>query len=70
MTASALGPRACEILCEPFKSGVSISHSSLGLPKVSPIGLQSQIVWGLDFLVQGLRAREPNVGFRPFSPWG
>ena len=25
ITASALGPGACEILCAPFKSGVSIS---------------------------------------------
>ena len=27
ITASALGPRACEILSAPFKCGVSISHS-------------------------------------------
>ena len=44
ITASALGPRECEILCAPFKSGVSISHSPLGLQKVSPAGLQSQIL--------------------------
>ena len=65
MTASALGPGACEILCEPFKNGVSISHSSLGLPKVSPIGLQSQTFWGLDFLMQDPRAEVPHVGLRP-----
>ena len=39
---SALGCRVCEILCMPFKSEVSISLSPLGLPKVSPTGLQSQ----------------------------
>ena len=33
---SALGPRACEILYTPFKSGDSISHSPLGLPKSKP----------------------------------
>ena len=30
ITASAPGPVVCEILCEPFKSEVSISHSPLG----------------------------------------
>ena len=35
--------RACETLCEPFKSGISISHCFLGLPKVSLTGLQSQM---------------------------
>ena len=29
MTASVLGPRGCEILCVPFKSGVSVSPNSL-----------------------------------------
>ena len=29
MTASALGPRGCEILCVPFQSGVSVSPNSL-----------------------------------------
>ena len=42
ITASALGPGVCEILCSHFKSGVSLSHSLLALLKVSPIGLQSQ----------------------------
>ena len=37
---SALDPRACEILCAPFKSGVSVSHSPLALLKVSPTGVQ------------------------------
>ena len=30
------------LLCVPFKSGVSISHSPLAPPKISPAGLQSQ----------------------------
>ena len=30
MTASAPGPVASEILCEPFESEVSVSHSPLG----------------------------------------
>ena len=38
MTAFALGPRACEILCVPFKSEVSIFPSPVGLPKLSPVG--------------------------------
>ena len=52
ITASSLGLGACEILCAPFKSGTSISHSPLPLPKVSPFELQSQTFWGLVFLVQ------------------
>ena len=30
ITAFALGPRACEILCVPYKSAISISQSPLG----------------------------------------
>ena len=41
-----MGPEACESLCVPFKSGLSISLSPLGLPKVSPTGLQGQILRG------------------------
>ena len=33
LTASALGPRAGEILCVPFKSEVFIFHSPLALPQ-------------------------------------
>ena len=39
ITTSALVPRACEIMCVPFKKGVSISDRPLGLLKVSPAGL-------------------------------
>lgn len=37
----------CEIVYTPFKSGVSISHSPLTFPNISPVGLQSQMFWGL-----------------------
>ena len=67
MFAFALGPKACEILCVPLKSKVSISPSSLGLPKLSPAGLQSQMLWGLVFLVQDPWAGTPDVGLRPLT---
>ena len=54
LTASALGPGACEILCVPFKSGVYISYSPLAFPKISPSGPQSHTFLGLIFLVQDL----------------
>ena len=50
-TVSALGPTVREIVCAPFKSGVSISHSPLDHVKVSPSGLQSHTFWGLHFLL-------------------
>ena len=43
ITISALGPKVCKILCNPFKSGIAISHSPLGFLKVSPTSLQKQI---------------------------
>ena len=65
ITASAMGPGMCEILCAPCKSGVSISHSPLALLKLSPAGLQSQTFWGFVFLVQGLCTGYPRVGSDP-----
>ena len=62
MTVSALE----QILCVPFKSGVSISHNSLALPKVSPTGLWSQTSWRLIFLVQDPQTGEPRWGSDPF----
>ena len=67
ITASSLGPRACEILYVPFKSLVSISHNPLGLLKASPADQQSQTFWGLVFLVQDPQARELDVGLRPLA---
>ena len=40
-TASALILEQVRLLCAPFKSGDSISHSSLGLPKGLPKGPQA-----------------------------
>ena len=51
ITASALGATVYTILCVPFKSGVSISHSPQGLLKESPTSLQSQILWVFIFPV-------------------
>ena len=50
--AFSLGPRACEILCTPFRIGVSISHRPLVLPKVSAASLQSQTFVELVLLMQ------------------
>ena len=66
ISASALNPRACEILCAFIKSGVSFSHSTQGIPTVSPSGLQVQMFRGFVFPVQEPQVREPNVGLRPF----
>ena len=70
ITASATASRVCEILCVHFKTGVSISHSALAVPKVSPTGLQSQTFWGLMFLMQNCWAGEPDVRLRSLAPWG
>lgn len=43
----ALGSSACKILCASFKSGVSVFLSPVQLLHSSPIGLQSQMFWGL-----------------------
>ena len=60
MTASALVPGVCEILCALFKSEVSIFSSPY--VKASPTGLQAQMFCGLQL-------GESNVGFRPLAPW-
>ena len=57
ITAFALGPRVCKILCVPFKSEVSTSYSPLTLAKVSPASLQSQTFWGLSS-----QCRTPKAG--------
>ena len=40
ITAFALGPSACEILCVPLQSEVSISSRPLELPKLSPLAFK------------------------------
>ena len=68
ITASALGPRACEIWCVPFKSGVSISHMPLALLKVIPAGFLSQMFWRLVLLVKEPQAGEQlDVELRPLA---
>ena len=42
-TAYVLELRACEFLCVPFKTGVSISYNLLALPNISSTGFQSQM---------------------------
>ena len=54
----------CPIRVEP------ISHSSLGLPRLSPAGLQSQMFWGLLFLVPDPQTGELDVGLRLLGSWG
>ena len=66
--ASALDLGACEILCVPFKSEVSISHNPLALPKISPCGLQSQMFWGHVFPAQVPWSGKPGVELGPLTP--
>ena len=42
----------------------SVSYSSLALLDISPAGFQSQMFWGLIFLMQEPWAGEPDVGLR------
>ena len=65
MTASALGPGACNILCMPCNSGVSISHSTLALWNVSPTGLQSQMLGGSSFQHEIGGLGSPRWGLDP-----
>ena len=70
ITAFSLGSRTCQILCAPFKSQVSVSPSPLSLRKLSLADLQSQMLWGLVFLVLDSWAAEPDVGPRTLTPVG
>ena len=50
---------------------VSISYSPPALLNISPGGFQSQMFWGLIFLVQGPGLGSPMQGsLSPFAPWG
>ena len=70
VTAFALRPSVHEALCVPFESKVSISPSPVGLLQLSPIGLQSQMLWGLVFLVPDPQAGEPDMELRTLIPVG
>ena len=68
--AAPLSPRAREILCAPSKSGVSVSYNPLGHLKVSPTGLQSQMLWGLVFPSAGSSGSRARCGAQtPCSLW-
>ena len=70
ITPFALGSRACEILCAPFESEVSIYPSPQGLIQLSPAGFQSQMLWGLIFPVLDPQAGELDMGLRTQAPVG
>ena len=63
------GAGVCEILYVSFRSGVSISHSPLAFPKLSPTGLQCQTFCGLIFQEQDPWAWKPDVGLRSLALW-
>ena len=46
-----LGTKACEALCAPSKSGVSVSLSPVELLHSGPNGLQRQMLWWFFFLM-------------------
>ena len=52
-----LHPSVCETLCAPSKSGVSVSLRPMELLDSNPAGLQSQMLWGLLFLMP-----DPRLG--------
>ena len=64
ITASALVPRECEILCVSFESGVFIFLRLTTLPKVNSTGLQSQKFWRFIFPPQ-----DPQVGGAQCWDW-
>ena len=70
ISASALGPRAYNILYAHFKREVSLLYSPLGLPYTSPTSIQNQIFWELNFPMQDHQPEEPNVECRSLSSWG
>ena len=68
-TGSALGLGDCEILHEPFKSGISISHSPLTLLNTNSAGFQSQMF--KHFISQSRPwTGESDMGLGPLPLWG
>ena len=65
ITASALGSGVCAILCVPFKSGVSVSHSPLALPEVNPTGLKAKRSGGSSSWCRTLGLWSPMWGSDP-----
>ena len=64
----SLGPGGFETPCASSKSIVSVSSSSAQFMQSLPTVLQSQILWGLLFLLPGPQAMKINMGFRTFTP--
>ena len=64
MIAFVLSPGVCDTLCMPCKKEISISLSPVGLLKLSPAGLPSQMLWQLIFPVQGCQAAEATMELR------
>ena len=67
ITALDLGPSAHEFCVCPVRVKSFVSPSPVGLSKLSPTDLQSQMFWGLVFPVQDPWAGEPNVGLRTLT---
>ena len=66
----ALGPSACEILCVPFKNGVSISPSPTLLLHTSHTGLQCQMAWRFLLPMLDPQAWWPDTGLRTLTHVG
>ena len=64
----SLGPGAHETLCEPSKSGISVSPNPVESLLSNPAGLQSWFLWGLLLLLRDPQAGKPDVGLRIFTP--
>ena len=70
MTASMLELGVCEILCMPFKSGISI-FTALQLSSTQvPLAFKARCFRGLSFLCRTPRLGAPKVRHRPLAPWG
>ena len=52
----------------PYKSGISVSSSPAELLQSSATCFQSQILWGLFFLMQDPYAGVPGMGLRAVIP--
>lgn len=53
---------------EPFKRGVSVSHSSFGLLDISPCGFQIQTFWMLSHQCRCQKVWVPDVGLESLTP--
>lgn len=51
-----------------FKSGISIFHSLMGHLDINHTGFQSQVFWGLIFLMQVPSIGIPDVGQEALPP--